>query len=341
MFSQRYCFITFILLVGLVACTGVKPMETLSTTALATVTQLPAPTLTTTSILSPTPIQPTQVPTLLPGPESSPTAGATPSLSVTLTPGPTATLGPEDWKNMPVLPTGVSQRVRLIYQMGLLKGNNPAAFSKVGDCNSTMPYFLSDFDSPGQYDLGEYTSLQETIDYFSGSFSRKSLAAKDGLTSYAALSTLWVDWKDCETYETPLTCEFRVQKPAFAILSFGTNDANGNVDFEIAFRRVIDMTIGSGVVPILSTKADNAEGDEAINEAIARVAYEYELPLWNYWLAVQSLPDKGLRSPEHLSASSVGYANFEGENLNYGWSMRNLTALQVLDMVRKSLQSTP
>ena len=269
------------------------------------------------------------------------TASVTATPAVTLTLGPTATLGPEDWKRMPVLPSGVSQRVHLIYQMGLLKGNNPNAFSKVGDCNSTMPYFLSDFDTPGQYKLGEYTSLQDTIDYFSGSFSRKSLAAKDGLTSYAALSTLWVNWKDCETYETPLTCEFRVQKPAFAILSFGTNDANGNVDFEIAFRRVVDMTIGNGVVPILSTKADNAEGDQSINAAIVRVAYEYELPLWNYWLAVQSLPDKGLRSPEHLSVSPVGFSNFEGENLNFGWSVRNLTALQALDVVRKSLQNNP
>lgn len=337
----RYWFVSSIFLVALVACTGVQATETLSLTVPAAVTQLPTPTLTTTPISSPTAFQPTQVPTLFSGPESSPTAVVVPSMTVTPTPGPTATLGPDAWKHMPVLPTGVSQRVRLIYQMGLLKGNNPAAFSKVGDCNSTMPYFLSDFDNPGQYDLGIYTSLQETIDYFSGSFSRKSLAAKDGLTSYAALSTLWVDWKDCETYETPLTCEFRVQKPAFAILSFGTNDANGNVDFEIAFRRVIDMTIGNGVVPILSTKADNAEGDEAINAAIARVAYEYELPLWNYWLAVQSLPDKGLRSPEHLSVSPVGYANFDGNNLNYGWSVRNLTALQVLDVVRKFLQSTP
>lgn len=222
--------------------------------------------------------------------------------------------------------------------MGMLKGNNPNAFSKVGDCNSTIPAFLVDFDTPSQYDLGEFAPLQETIDYFSGSFSRKSLAAKDGLTSYAALSTLWVDWRDCETYETPLTCEFRVHKPAIAILSFGTNDANGNVDFEIAFRRVVDMTIGNGILPILSTKADNAEGDHSINEVIARVAYEYDLPLWNYWLAVQSLPEKGLRSPEHLSVSPAGFSNFTGDNLSYGWSMRNLTALQALDIVRKALQ---
>ncbi|NTU48063.1 MAG: hypothetical protein HGA84_03530 [Syntrophobacteraceae bacterium] len=93
---------------------------------------------------------------------------------------------------------------------------------------------------------------------------------------------------------------------------------DGTVDFEKALRRVIDMTIGNGTIPILATKADNAEGGHSFNRKIVELAYEYELPVWNYWLAVQSLPDKGLRSPEHLSVSSVGYANFDGENLNYG-----------------------
>lgn len=300
-----------------------------------TATALPIqPSLTVSPMQTETAMPPTPVPT-----DTPPVQVDTPIPENTPTPALTSTLGPDDWQRMPVIPTRVSERVRLIYQMGAMKGNNPNAFSKVGDCNSTMPYFLGDFDTESAYDLGEHVYLQETIDYFQGSFSRKSLATKDGLTAHAAMSVLWVDWKDCETYETPLTCEYRLQRPAFAILSFGTNDANGGVDFEIAFRRVIDMTIGNGVVPILSTKADNAEGDYAINRTIARLAYEYELPLWNYWLAVQSLPDKGLRSPEHLSASPVGYSNFAGEYVNYGWSVRNLTALQVLEVMRKSIDS--
>ncbi len=48
-------------------------------------------------------------------------------------------------------------------------------------------------------------------------------------------------------------------------------------------------------MPILATKADNLEGDQAINATIARLAYEYDLPLWNFWLAVQPLPDHGLQ----------------------------------------------
>jgi hypothetical protein len=334
----RYSILLLAILISACAGSVPAPLATATTPPLpptASATMLPATfTYTPQAAAAATASATTAAPAI-------PTAAASPTVANTPTPGPTATLGAESWKSLPVIPTGVSQRVRLIYQMGILRGNNPRAFSKVGDCNSTMPYFLADFDTPAQYNLGQYSQLQDTIDFFSGSFSRKSLATKDGLTSFAALSTLWVSWKECETYETPLTCEFRINKPEFALLSFGTNDANGNVDFEIAFRRVVDMTIGNGIVPILSTKADNAEGDESINATIVRVAYEYDLPLWNYWLAVQSLPDKGMRSPEHLSASPVGFANFEGENLNYGWSVRNLTALQVLDMVRKSIAAQP
>ncbi len=328
MSSRQHAFLTCAALLFLAACAGATPAPT-QTPVLPTATLTAAPTLASTQ---------TPVSTLTATPAETVTPASSPTAADTATPAATPTLGPDTWQTLPVLPTGVSQRVRLIYEMGLLKGNDPHAFSKVGDCNSTMPYFLGDYDTPDAYDLGQYAGLQDTIDYFSGSFSRKSLATKDGLTSYAALSTLWVDWKDCETYETPLTCELRIQKPAYAILSFGTNDANGNVDFEIAFRRVVDMIIGNGVVPILSTKADNAEGDESINQAIVRVAYEYELPLWNYWAAVQPLKDKGLRSPEHLSVSPVGYTNFAGDNLAYGWSVRNLTALQTLDVVRRALE---
>lgn len=289
---------------------------------------------------------PTPLPTQQPSPTVPPTALPTqvePTATLTLEPtqGPRPTLGPNDWQTIPVVPERVSERARLIYQMGLMAGNNPHAFSKVGDCNVTNPYFLTDFDTPGSYKLGEYVELQAAIDFFSGSHARTSLAAKQGLTAHAVLSILWNTWKECDPYETPLTCEYRIHKPMYAIIAFGTNDANGNVDFEKALRRVIDMTIGNGTIPILATKADNAEGDHAFNRMIVDLAYEYELPVWNYWLAVQPIPGAGLLDEvhmEHLSVGPGGYTNFEAENLPYGWTLRNLTALQVLEAVRQGVE---
>ncbi len=80
-------------------------------------------------------------------------------------------------------------------------------------------------------------------------------------------------------------------------------------------------------MPILVTKADNVEGDHNINATIARLAYEYDLPLWNYWLAVQPLPNHGLDPTDPTG--------FHLLNLD-GWNMRSFSALQVLDAVHRA-----
>ena len=259
-----------------------------------------------------------------------------------------ATLAPDFWKDLPIIPTGISDRVREIYQRGLEMGNDPNAFSKVGDCHSVNPYFLTDFDlGKDVYDLGEYAYLQPTIDYFHGSFSRPSMAAKKGLSTAGVLASLWSDWKYCSSNETPLDCEFRLHRPSFAIISLGTNEAfdvkKDPSTFEGRLRRVIEHSIDQGVVPILSTKADNAEGNHYINYVTAKLAMEYQLPLWNFWRAVQPLPEQGLRNPEHLTfAPTKSYTDFsKPEYLNYGMQMRNLTALQILDLMRREITQSP
>ena len=269
-----------------------------------------------------------------------------PPPTFTPTQGPSPTLSETAWQSMPVVPDHISETTLAIYKMGQLMGNDPNAFSKVGDCNNTLPYFLEDFDNPEIYRLGEYSNLQETIDYFSDSYSRDSLAVKEGMSSGATMAVLWADWKECNSTEIPLDCEYRIHNPSFAIISVGTNDVT-DVEamqyFEDKMRRLIDLTIGKGIVPILATKADNAEGDHYINAIIARLAYEYDIPLWNFWLAAQSLPGKGLRSdsPQHLTMPDdwSQLCNFENpENLELAFPIRNLTALQVLDAVRRGVE---
>ncbi len=254
----------------------------------------------------------------------------------------TATLAPDAWKTWPILPTGVSPKMCQVYKLGQMLGNDPRGFSKVGDCQSTMPNYLAIFDT-GNYDLGPYSDLQPVIDYFHGSFGRGSMAVKIGMTASGVLSPLWSNWRECGANETPLDCEYRLHRPSFAIISLGTNDASGQVPFRISLRRVIDTTIGHGVVPILVTKADDVEGDNSINATIVSLAHEYELPLWNFWLAVQSLPEHGLRSPEHLT---IGEYNSPGnfsqpEYMQYAFNVRNLDALQVLAVMMNGCDSQP
>jgi hypothetical protein len=259
-----------------------------------------------------------------------------PSAALATLPDPTATLrprlGPEDWKNLPVIPEISSTAVQ-IYQRGVTLGNNPRAFSKIGDCGSTPAWFLGDFDR-GQkyYNLGQYTDLEQVIGIFQGSYSRTSLAAKSGFNASSIFSPLWSNPEQCQPGEAPLACEYRVHRPSMAFIMLGSNDVYHPDEFEPQMRQIIELSIGQGIIPILSTKADNLEGDGSINATIARLAQEYDIPLWNYWRAVQDLPDQGLQEDGvHITWASNQFDN--PFNMSRGWPIRNLNALQVLDAV--------
>jgi hypothetical protein len=266
----------------------------------------------------------------------------------TITVGPAPTLAPDGWKSLPVIPT-VSQKVRLIYQLGLLMGNDPHAFSKIGDCQNVTVYFLGHFDHPDEFNLGPYAYLQSTIDWYAGSFSRDSLAVKGGFNAAAILSPLRADPSQCYSYENPVACELRVHHPSVAIISLEEWWAGHPENYEKYLRQIIEYTISKGVVPILATKASNLEGNNLINQTIAKLAREYDLPLWNFWASVQDLPNHGLAQYDvygqvdlfHLTRSE-GFYDYNDPTIEpTGWSMRNLTALQALDAVRKGLTEQP
>jgi hypothetical protein len=141
----------------------------------------------------------------------------------------------------------------------------------------------------------------------------------------------------CEAGETPLACEFRLHQPAYVFILLGTNDIWHLDTFEEQIRRIIEYSINEGVIPILGTKADNLEGDGSVNRTLYTLALEYEIPLWNFWAAVQDLPQAGLDVDQaHLT---FGYNYFDDPKamLN-AWPVRNLTALQVLDAVLRATQ---
>ena len=280
-------------------------------------------------------------------PAAAPSASIPAVTEMQAAPAPTATatqFPPDSWQQLPVVPGQISQRVREIYSNGLAMGNNPHVFSRIGDCASAAPAFLVGFDGP--YNLGEYTALQPAIDYFQGSFKRPSLAAKAGLNSAGLLTTLWTG-KQCLKDESLLDCQYRLDRPSFAFIAIGTNEAYyvhvNPGSFEHNMRLILDDTIAKGIVPILGTKADDVEGDQSINATIVRLAMEYQIPLWNFWLAVQPLPKHGMVEPEHLnSVSYTHYTDFSITNsLQYGMQVRNLTALEMLDLLRQQLGENP
>lgn len=157
----------------------------------------------------------------------------------------------------------------------------------------------------------------------------------------AVLSPLHADPKTCNKNETPLQCELRVYKPSIVIVSLEEWWSKSPLEtYEGYLRNVLDEIIAHGAVPILSTKADNLEGNHGINQTIARLACEYQLPLWNFWGAVQPLPNHGLWTDGfHLT---VGLYNFDDpKTLKAGRSIRNLTGLQSLDQVWRGLNRLP
>ncbi|HMB22854.1 MAG: hypothetical protein ACM33V_02765 [Chloroflexota bacterium] len=309
---------TVILIFTLVAgCSTVSNVPPLST-----VTPAPASTEANISASSPT-----ETDTMPAGVETA---------ASTSTPRPT--LAADEWQTLPVIPTSISAAMRAVYQRGLESGNDPKHFSVIGDCQNVSSYFLSVYDKPEEFSLGEeYAYLQPTIDYYQDSFSRKSLAVRGGFNVAAVQSPLRADPKSCNKNESPLDCELRTWKPSVVFISMETWwSEKPEAEYDKYMRRAIDRILETGAVPIIATKADNLEGDHGINRTIAQIAYDYEIPLWNFWSAVQPLPNHGL-SPDNFHLTFARNFFDDPQRMKNAWPWRNLTALQVLDTVHKGL----
>ena len=106
-------------------------------------------------------------------------------------------------------------------------------------------------------------------------------------------------------------------------------------------RKVVEYILSQGAVPILATKADNREGDGSINAAIAEVAAEYDVPVWNFWAAVQPLPDHGIfkGDPDHFHLTYAANYFDDPLRMQQAWPWRNLTALESIDSVYRGLMA--
>ncbi len=244
----------------------------------------------------------------------------------------TPTLSPDSWESMPVEPM-VSQRMIEVYRAGVAAGRNPAHFSKIGDCQNITTYFLASFDDPNDYRLGvQYAYLQPTIDYFAGAWSRQSLAVKGGMNVAAVQNPMWADHDVCNSGETPIACEIRVYNPSIAIISM-EESWSGDLDkYDHYMRTIVEYVLSQEVVPILATRAEVPNPAISINATVARIAYDYQVPLWNFWAAAYPLPSHGLTDDGfHLTWAAPFFD--DPQRMKMGWPWRNLTALQVVDSI--------
>lgn len=232
--------------------------------------------------------------------------------------------------------TGVNDNTRAIFRRGRSLGNQKNVFVKVGDCDTASPYFLYPF-SGGVYNLGDYNHLQEAVTYFSGSFGRTSHAANGGFVTASLLNPLWANPQYCKPGETPVACEYRIQKPSVALIMTRTYHygENWQDNYYRDLKKLVEYSIQQGVIPVLSTipripKAHNAIYE--LNDRIRLVAAEYDVPLWDLFASTETLPNNGVEyDTAHLTLPPDGMTGmFVGPNLDYGMTRRNLEALEVL-----------
>jgi hypothetical protein len=249
---------------------------------------------------------------------------------------PTPTLAPDAWKSMPIVPV-VSTRMVEVYRAGLAAGRDPNRFSKIGDCQNITTYFLASFDNPKDYRLGtQYTYLQPTIDHFSGSWSRESLAVRGGENVAASMDPMWADPKKCNAGETPIACEIRVNNPSIVTISMEESWSGDLVKYNEYLRKIVEYVLSQNVIPILATRAEVPGSKNSINEVVARIAYDYQVPLWNFGVSVLQLPSDGLTA-DGFHLSQAGNFFDDPNSMKEGWPWRNLTALEAIDAVYRAL----
>ena len=240
-----------------------------------------------------------------------------------------------------------------IVDRGRSLGNAPNVFAKVGDSITDTRQFLRQIVNG--YDLYVYQDLQAVIQYFSAplpivggnSFSTISRAAKVGWASRHVLDPTKSDPNMCQAGETPLACEYRLTRPSVSLIMLGTNDPpNTPTDYERNLRQIIQISVDNGVVPVLSTLPPRYKDPDAIfqmNQIIVRLTQEYGIPLWDLYSALVPLPNQGLAGDGiHLSlppGGAAGTVDFSPDNLQYGATMRNFTALQILNEVWQNILS--
>ncbi len=239
-----------------------------------------------------------------------------------------------------VIPDAVRAHIREVYARGQTLGRDARAFSKIGDSTMVYPPFLAAFDSTG-FSLGQFAALQPTIDLYAGSFARTSAAARKGMHTWTEFDPDWVSSDDCRSGEGPLDCELRLHNPSIAIIRLGANDFYTVNTFREHLVRIVDVCLERGVVPILGTKPDRLEGDSnALNRIIGQVATEKRIPLWDYDVIAATVPNKGLeKDGVHIrGGGSHNYA--AAKAFASGDSLEDLTALILLDAVRRELAPT-
>ena len=226
-----------------------------------------------------------------------------------------------------ILPESVRQAMSVVFYEGQARGRVPSHFSKIGDSLIATPNSMTRYDSLA-YDLGDFGYLEPVVDYFSGSFERYGVGTKPGLRSWAVFDPIWADPEWCGTEESIIACEIRLYDPAVILVFIGTNDNSEAEIFDENMRHLVVYALENGVIPVLVTKADRYEGPgNRNNEMLRQIAADYDVPLLDFDLVADTLPNRGLgEDGVHLTSSLEGNYTMP-QALETGYGTHNLVVL--------------
>jgi hypothetical protein len=252
---------------------------------------------------------------------------------------------------VPVINAVTQAHLRAVLTAGIQQGNRLNVFAKVGDSITVLPASLTPlgdlfFDPSAVSVVGTHGDLASTIAFYrfaatddsgSNSFNRESLAAGLGWTAGNVLTPTDV--------LSPLQAELQTVHPTIALIELGTNDLiwTGVDLFRAQLTEIATETLQAGVIPVLATVPDSAYSGgmfeprvPVYNQIIADVAAALDVPLWNYWLALRPLPGGGLSADGvHPSTYFAGSQFFTDAGLQYGFNVRNFTAVEALAKLKR------
>lgn len=242
-------------------------------------------------------------------------------------------LYPEGTRHSPIT-ASMAMRLQAITSAGA----HDNVLAKVGDSITVDAAFLACLDG-GTVDFAGRSDLAATASYYTG-FSRISYAAKGGTTAQDALTGT----------PCPLEKEINAIEPRVAVVMFGSNEVRTDwtVDaFGAELWRLIDATIGRGVIPIMSTIPANTGYPAAdariptFNRVIRAIAQGRSIPLVDFHRELDPLPNHGISSDGlHPTVSPSGGCVLSSAGLQYGYNVRNLITLEALARTHAALIGT-
>lgn len=245
--------------------------------------------------------------------------------------------------SVPLLPR-IHPEMCEVYARAQEDGRVGGVISKVGDSNSASESYLTPI-SQGRYELGPYTFLTDTVNYFGASMGSQTVAARVGMNSMAVFDPFWANKAVCEQGESPIACEYRLRQPTIAVIMFGVNDTRvlNTADYQAQIEQLIEDSLAADVIPLLVTFTTNpSEWDYGstlrFNLAMVEAAEAYNVPVINFWAAAQALYRAGVGDDNIHLTQSGGTLRLGRAESYYGLPLHNLLVLHALDSLRTTCE---